>query len=388
MVIPVRDRPGELARLLDGAARGPGDRATCRSSWSTTAPAVPVRGSRRAAGCSGTPAPAARRRRATPGCGRRRTPFVAFLDSDCVPHARLARAAAPAPRRPAAGRWWRRGSSPWPGGTRGWLARVRGRGQRAGHGPGPGAGPAAVGGVLRAERRAAGPPGGARRRLRRDDAGRRGRRPGLAAGRRRLAGALRAGGAGGPRAPRARRRTGCGGGPSTAPVPRCWPPGTAARSRRWCSRRSRPLAWALAIGGGRRGACRGGRRARASPSVRLARRLARPGEPPPRGVRRGARAPRAGRRRADAGPRGHPAPLAARAGRGRAVSRRARRGSLAVARRRRRRSPGGRSGGRVGPVRFALARRLEDLAYGAGLWGGALRAGDLRALLPARPPAV
>ena len=41
---------------------------------------------------------------------------------------------------------------------------------------------------------------------------------------------------------------------------------------------------------------------------------------------------------------------------------------------------------RVGPVRFAVARRLEDLAYGAGLWSGAARAHDVRALLPARPP--
>jgi mycofactocin system glycosyltransferase len=41
---------------------------------------------------------------------------------------------------------------------------------------------------------------------------------------------------------------------------------------------------------------------------------------------------------------------------------------------------------RVGPVRFAVARRLEDLAYGAGLWSGAARARDARALLPARPP--
>jgi hypothetical protein len=40
---------------------------------------------------------------------------------------------------------------------------------------------------------------------------------------------------------------------------------------------------------------------------------------------------------------------------------------------------------RVGPVRFATARRLEDLAYGAGLWWGALRAHSPKALLPARP---
>jgi mycofactocin system glycosyltransferase len=35
---------------------------------------------------------------------------------------------------------------------------------------------------------------------------------------------------------------------------------------------------------------------------------------------------------------------------------------------------------------FAAGRRLEDLAYGAGLWRGALRARDARALLPAAPP--
>jgi hypothetical protein len=40
----------------------------------------------------------------------------------------------------------------------------------------------------------------------------------------------------------------------------------------------------------------------------------------------------------------------------------------------------------VGPVRFAVLRRAEDLAYGAGLWAGVLRARDPRALLPARPP--
>jgi mycofactocin system glycosyltransferase len=40
----------------------------------------------------------------------------------------------------------------------------------------------------------------------------------------------------------------------------------------------------------------------------------------------------------------------------------------------------------VGPVTFLAARRAEDLAYGAGLWAGALRARDVRALLPAAPP--
>ena len=35
------------------------------------------------------------------------------------------------------------------------------------------------------------------------------------------------------------------------------------------------------------------------------------------------------------------------------------------------------------PLRYLLARRLDDLAYGAGLWAGAARAGSIRALLPA-----
>ena len=35
------------------------------------------------------------------------------------------------------------------------------------------------------------------------------------------------------------------------------------------------------------------------------------------------------------------------------------------------------------PVRFLVARRLDDLAYGTGLWAGAVRAGSPRALLPA-----
>jgi hypothetical protein len=40
----------------------------------------------------------------------------------------------------------------------------------------------------------------------------------------------------------------------------------------------------------------------------------------------------------------------------------------------------------VGPLRFTAGRRLDDLAYGLGLWAGALRARDPRALLPAEPP--
>jgi len=35
------------------------------------------------------------------------------------------------------------------------------------------------------------------------------------------------------------------------------------------------------------------------------------------------------------------------------------------------------------PLRYALARRLDDLAYGAGVWAGALRARSIAALVPA-----
>jgi hypothetical protein len=143
------------------------------------------------------------------------------------------------------------------------------------------------------------------------------------------------------------------------------------------------LAWGLAVGGGRIG------RAAAVGvlgvgAVRLARRLARPDEPLPLAfaaalVVRGQGA--AGRTLARAATRHHwPLALAAAV-----VSRRARRGLLAVAaadaavawwpERH-----------RVGPVRFTVARRLEDLGYGAGLWWGAVRVRDPRALLPGRPP--
>jgi mycofactocin system glycosyltransferase len=142
-------------------------------------------------------------------------------------------------------------------------------------------------------------------------------------------------------------------------------------------------AWMLAIGGGRWGrvAAAG---VLALGSARLARRLARPGEPLPVAfaaalVARGTGA--SGRALARAVTRHHwPVALAAAS-----ASSRIRRGVLAVAvaeaviawwpHRH-----------RVGPVRFTAARRLEDLAYGAGLWWGVLRAGDPRALLPAVPP--
>ena len=141
-------------------------------------------------------------------------------------------------------------------------------------------------------------------------------------------------------------------------------------------------AWVLALTGRRSGAL-GCAAVLAVATARLAPRLARPGQRAAVGlaavlVVRGSAA--AGRTLARSVTRHH-WPLALVAA---AVSRRARRLATAAAvadavlawwpHRR-----------RVGPLRFAAGRRLEDLAYGAGLWAGALRAGDVRALLPARP---
>ncbi|RZU33641.1 mycofactocin biosynthesis glycosyltransferase MftF [Blastococcus saxobsidens] len=143
------------------------------------------------------------------------------------------------------------------------------------------------------------------------------------------------------------------------------------------------LTWGLLLAGGRagRGVALG---LLGGTAVRLAQRLRRPGERTPAGLAallavRGLAA--SGQSLARSATRHHwPLALAAAL-----ASRRARRGLLAVAladgvlawwpfRR------------RVGPVRSVLARRLDDLAYGVGLWRGALRARDARALLPVRPP--
>jgi mycofactocin system glycosyltransferase len=143
------------------------------------------------------------------------------------------------------------------------------------------------------------------------------------------------------------------------------------------------VAWATALLGGRRGSA-GAAVLLGVTALRLARRLRRPGEPLPLAfaaglVLRGQSA--AGRTLARSVTRHH-WPLAATAA---VVSRRARRLVLAVA------VADAVAGwwpyrGRMGPVRFAVARRLEDLAYGGGLWWGALRGRSARALLPARPP--
>jgi mycofactocin system glycosyltransferase len=143
------------------------------------------------------------------------------------------------------------------------------------------------------------------------------------------------------------------------------------------------VAWALAVAG------RGRLRAAALgvlavSSMRLARRLARPGDPLPLALAAGLvlqGTAVSGRALARTVTRHH-WPVAAGAA---LVSRRARRWVAAIAladavaawwpHR-----------DRIGPVRHGAARRLEDLAYGAGLWAGAADARDPRALLPARPP--
>jgi mycofactocin system glycosyltransferase len=142
------------------------------------------------------------------------------------------------------------------------------------------------------------------------------------------------------------------------------------------------LAWGLAVTGGRWARTAAGGVLAVS-VVRLARRLAGPGEPPPVAlaaalVLRGVGA--SGRTLARAVTRHH-WPLALPAA---VAFPRARHWVLAAT------AADALAAwwphrGRVGPVRFTVARRLEDVAYGAGLWWGALRAGDPRALLPARP---
>ncbi|MGY1601401.1 mycofactocin biosynthesis glycosyltransferase MftF [Geodermatophilus sp. SYSU D00815] len=141
-------------------------------------------------------------------------------------------------------------------------------------------------------------------------------------------------------------------------------------------------AWALLLAG-RRGLLPAAGVVGAA-SVRLAVRLARPGEPAPWAfaaglVLRGTAT--AGTTLARAVTRHH-WPLAAAAA---LASRRARRlvAAVAVADAVHGWWPHRRE---VGLLRFAAARRLEDLAYGAGLWAGAARARDARALLPTVPP--
>lgn len=142
------------------------------------------------------------------------------------------------------------------------------------------------------------------------------------------------------------------------------------------------LAWALALSG-RRGGLVAALGVLGLTTARLAPRLAAPGERPPVGfagllVARGVGA--SGRALARSVSRHH-WPLALP---GAVLSRRARRWvvTAAVADATLAWWP---HRHRAGPVRFAIARRLEDLAYGAGLWWGVVAARSPKALLPARP---
>ncbi|SOC51915.1 mycofactocin system glycosyltransferase [Blastococcus aggregatus] len=138
-------------------------------------------------------------------------------------------------------------------------------------------------------------------------------------------------------------------------------------------------------------AAAGGRRGRAVAvgllavrAVRLSRRLARPGERPPLGLATvlTVRATGVSARAMARAVTRHHWPLAVAAGvlsrpaRGRLLGLAVAEGLLAWLPHRH----------EVGPVRHLAARRLDDLAYGAGLWAGAARVRSAAALLPTRPP--
>ena len=144
-------------------------------------------------------------------------------------------------------------------------------------------------------------------------------------------------------------------------------------------------AWVLALAGGRAGPPAAAA-VLATAAARLARRLTAPGLRPPVGLAAGLvlrGTATSGRTLARAVTRHHwPLALALSL-----VSRRARRLTLAVA------ATDAAAAwwphrSSIGPLAFAAGRRLEDLGYGAGLWRGALRARDARALLPAGPGKV
>ena len=278
VVIPVKDRPAGLARLL----------AALRADPATARPAG-RRGGRRLGGAGrgaagrvvvrhdvgAGPGGGAQRRAAGGADAGRRLPGLRLRAPG-----RLAAAPAAAPGRSAAGPR-RPADRARCRATRGWLAPLRGRGQRAGHGLAP---------RRRSRPRSRSPTCRARRccvrraalgeRLRRDDAGGRGRRPGLAAGRGRLAGAVRAGRGGRARAP------GHDGGVAAPPgVLRHGrrAAGRAARQRGRPARRSRrsrrrPGRWrwpAAGRAGRRRPACSAVADGAAGPAARAARGAAR-----------------------------------------------------------------------------------------------------------------
>jgi mycofactocin glycosyltransferase len=381
VVIPVRDRPYALARLLTALRRDPATASlpVVVVDDGSTAPVAPVAGVRTVRHVTARGPAAAR----NAGLRTATTPFVAFLDSDCVPrpgwlerlrpHLADPRLAVVAPRIVAL-----------PGGERFWLSGYEAAVSALDMGPDPApvrplsAVSYVPSAALLARREALGDGFDESMRVA-EDVDLMWRLTGAGWRVRYEPAALVAHEHPTRTTDWLRRRAFYGTGAAllaarhgSAVAPVVLAPESA-------------LAWALAVGGGRRGrvAAAG---VLALTSVRLARRVARPGEALPWGfaaalMMRGQVA--SGRTLARAVTRHHwPLALAAAS-----VSPGARRGLLAVAaadaavawwpQR-----------GRVGPVRFAVGRRLEDLAYGAGLWWGAVRARDPRALLPARPPTL
>ena len=239
VVVPVRDRPRQLARLLVRAAGGAAGR------WSsTTAPRDPARPApsprSSAPGWCGTRSAADRPPPATPAWPRSRTDARRLRglrracrcpagSAGCAGTSTTPRSASSAPRarrRPAARR---RVAVPLRGGPL--VARPRPP-ARAGPAPGPGGLPARA-------RRSCSPPAAAgcstaRRGSTPAMRGGRGRRPGLAAARRPGGGCATS-----RRPPYAtttgpRSVPGCAARRSTAPGPRCSRIGTAPTWRRWC----------------------------------------------------------------------------------------------------------------------------------------------------------
>ena len=320
-----RRRPGQGPARRAGpaarrAARGPGDRATCRWSWSTTARPMPVRGPTASGVLRHATArgPAAAR---NAGLRGRDDAVVAFLDSDCVPRPGWLDAAA---RRTSPIRGWPLVAPrivALPGGRRGLAgARTRRRPARwtwAPH-PAPVRPLSAVSYVpsaaLLARRAALGDGFDETMRVAEDVD---------------LVWRLAAAGWRVRYEPaRARSRT------STPPRPADWlrrrafyGTGAALLAARHGSAvapvvlapESAP-AWALALAGGRRGRGGGRRRARRHRGPAGAPAGAGPGSRAARASPPGSCCAGTARRRADAGPRGHPAPLAAGAGRRRRLA--------------------------------------------------------------------
>ena len=363
VVVPVKDRAAGLTRLLgalhaDPAAGSPVvvvDDESAEPSW----PPAPSWSARR------RPRPRRRAQRRAPpgddavrGLPRLRLRATAGLARGLRPHVADPRLALVAPRIVAL-----------PGGRRSWFTAYENAGSALDMGTRTRRPSAQAPRLQRAQRRAARPPLGARRRVRRDHAGGRGRRPRLAAGRRGLAGAVRAIGRRRPRAPghdgvapppgvlRHRRRA--AGHPARR---RGGAPGALARHRaRLGAHPGRRTPWR-----GRRPSVTGGETVAPWPAGWAGPSLPGRRSPPPWSPGRLA----SGRSLALAATRHHwPLALAAAI-----VSRSARRllGAVVLD------AVDGWWGHRreVDSADLRPRPRLDDLAYGVGLWAGALRARD------------